>query len=220
MSGSRGCLGERKSCNIQDATFPPLQSGSHPWTVSLVKEVCWCSGRLAKKSDELTKGEFEQFTVIISIMLAHDTWSVVCLFVCLLHCYACPKCPNGSALHAESPGVDPSQQGGPRRGALWSHIGLLKSHTLFAQLLHLRCLVARIVPRDLVPSDVISKDENNMRPLLVQLLGLPEALLCLTTKKKQKGDDGCYFHPLPDFVQYELRSKDGSGLVVPSARTL
>ena len=95
-----------------------MQSGSHPWTVSLVKEVCWCSGRLAKKSDELTKGEFEQFTVIISIMLAHDTWSVVCLFVCLLHCYACPKCPNGSALHAESPGVDPSQQGGPAHSHL------------------------------------------------------------------------------------------------------
>ena len=80
--------------------------------------------------------------------------------------------------------------------------------------------MTKVWRKNLIPTKVVSKYENNMRPLLVQLLGLPEALLCLTTKKKQKGDDGCYFHPLPDFVQYELRSKDGSGWVVPSARTL
>ena len=70
-----------------------------------------------------------------------------------------------------------------------------------------RCKDDKSLTTNLIPSKVVSKDENNMRPLLFQLLHLPEALLCLTTTKKKQKGDGCYFHPSSGFVHHQTEVK-------------
>ena len=53
---------------------------------------------------------------------------------------------NGSSLQSQPPGVEAGHQGCPGGRALWGDVGVGEAHSIRAQLFHVRCFEARVVP--------------------------------------------------------------------------
>ena len=94
---------------------------------------------------------------------------------------------NGASLEAQPPRVEAGHKSRSGGRALWADVGLGKPHPILAELLHPRCLEARVVPRDLdiswasakegkfhlIPAQVICQNEDDMGRLLVSLNRAP-----------------------------------------------